>query len=194
MGLDMFLYKAKKQNNKTLKNIIDLNERINNGELTEKEREEMIPFIFHIEVKEINYSYDSFFKEVMYWRKANYIHNWFVENIQNGNDDCNYYEVKNYDIEDLLNTCEKVYESLKDKETITKTEKYGNEIYSKQIYTENDSKLARELLPTVEGFFFGETDYDEYYFEVLGETIEKLKDILKNFDFDNNYLIYGSSW
>ena len=90
MGLDMFLYKAKKQNNKTLKNIIDLNERINNNELTEKEREEMIPFIFHIEVKEINYSYDSFFKEVMYWRKANYIHNWFVENIQNGSDDCNY--------------------------------------------------------------------------------------------------------
>lgn len=194
MGLDMFLYKAKKQNNKTLKNIIDLNERINNNELTGKEREEMIPFIFHIEVKEINYSYDSFFKEVMYWRKANHIHNWFVENVQNGNDDCNYYEVKDYDIEDLLNTCEKVYESLKDKETITKTEKYGNEICSKQIYTENDSKLARELLPTVEGFFFGETDYDEYYFEVLGETIEKLKDILKNFDFDNNYLIYSSSW
>ena len=28
-----------------------------------------------------------------YWRKANQIHSWFVENVQNGEDNCNeYYE------------------------------------------------------------------------------------------------------
>ena len=26
--------------------------------------------------------------EAAYWRKANQIHNWFVENIQDGEDDC----------------------------------------------------------------------------------------------------------
>ncbi|NLK92374.1 MAG: hypothetical protein GX273_04465 [Bacteroidales bacterium] len=43
--------------------------------------------------------------EIMYWRKANEIHNWFVENVQNGVDDCGYYEVsidQLYDLMDLV--------------------------------------------------------------------------------------------
>ena len=28
------------------------------------------------------------------WRKANHIHHWFVQNVQDGNDDCGEYEVK----------------------------------------------------------------------------------------------------
>ena len=40
--------------------------------------------------------------EVGYWRKANQIHNWFVENIQNGIDDCDYHrEVREEDLREL---------------------------------------------------------------------------------------------
>jgi len=34
--------------------------------------------------------------EAMYWRKANAIHRWFVENVQGGQDDCKPYYVFEY--------------------------------------------------------------------------------------------------
>jgi cobyrinic acid a,c-diamide synthase len=42
-----------------------------------------------------------------------------------------------------------------------------------------DSTLAQELLPTCEGFFFGGTDYDEYYYNDLVETKEMLTKLLE---------------
>lgn len=35
-------------------------------------------------------------------------------------------------------------------------------------------QLASNLLPTSVGFFFGSTDYDEYYFETLADTVDYL--------------------
>ena len=37
-----------------------------------------------------------------YWRKANHIHQWFVENIQDGNDDCCEYYVPRERLKELL--------------------------------------------------------------------------------------------
>lgn len=50
----------------------------------------------------------SIFTEVGYWRKANHIHAWFVENVQGGNDDCSYYTVTEDNLMDLKEVCEKV--------------------------------------------------------------------------------------
>jgi len=36
-----------------------------------------------------------------YWRKANHIHSWFVENCQNGEDDCGNYYVSRENLEEL---------------------------------------------------------------------------------------------
>ena len=41
-----------------------------------------------------------------YWRKANAIHNWFVENVQNGEDDCGRYYVSTEKLEELKADCE----------------------------------------------------------------------------------------
>jgi hypothetical protein len=41
-------------------------------------------------------------KEIAYWRKNYKIHTWFVENIQNGNDDCNTYRVYISQLKKLL--------------------------------------------------------------------------------------------
>jgi len=88
--------------------------------------------------------------EVAYWRKANQIHNWFVENVQNGNDDGGTYEVSGHKLKELVDLCKEVMQS---------------------------KEKAEELLPTREGFFFGSTDYDEYYFGDVKRTIEKLENI-----------------
>lgn len=117
-----------------------------------------------IEADKIN----SVIVDVAYWRKANAIHKWFVDNVQNGVDECQYSPVSREQLEELLEIC-------------------------KQILA--DHKKAPDLLPTQSGFFFGSTDYDKYYFEDIADTISQLEAELKKPD--NGYYpdyIYHSSW
>jgi hypothetical protein len=104
---------------------------------------------------------------VMYWRKANAIHNWFVQNIQNGKDDCGRYSVKREQLTLLKNTCEEV---IKNKE------------------------LAVKGLPTKSGFFFGNTDYDEGYMQDVQETADGIGKLLMDPKFMNWRFHYQSSW
>jgi hypothetical protein len=103
-------------------------------------------------------------EEAGYWRKQNQIHRWFVENIQNGTDDCGEYYVSKADLETLLELCEKV---------------------------KADNSLADGLLPGASGFFFGGTEYDEWYFGGIDNTIEILKEALED---ENGEYLYSSSW
>jgi len=59
-------------------------------------------------------------------------------------------------------------------------------------YVLKDREKAEELLPTQEGFFFGSTEYDEYYFEALEETVYVIDKELREYP-DDEY-IYHSSW
>jgi hypothetical protein len=47
-------------------------------------------------------------EQVGYWRKANHIHNWFVQNVQNGEDNCKPYYVDIADLMNLLDMCKQV--------------------------------------------------------------------------------------
>ncbi len=106
-------------------------------------------------------------EEVMCWRKANQIHKWFVDNIQNGVDDCGTYAVSLEKLQELVDLCKQVLEN---------------------------PEKASELLPTQSGFFFGGIEYDEYYFEDLEKTIKGLEEIMPTIDGFNNSLEYSSSW
>ena len=104
--------------------------------------------------------------EIGYWRKANQIHKWFVDNIQNGKDDCKEYEVSEDNLKELLET----------------------------VNTALKSKNPENILPTEEGFFFGKTEYDEYYFQQLEHTrdiIEKYLNLKNKEEYD---VYYSSSW
>jgi hypothetical protein len=48
------------------------------------------------------------------------------------------------------------------------------------------------MLPTASGFFFGSTEYDEYYFEELERTERELNELLRDKTWD--YLEYQASW
>lgn len=61
-------------------------------------------YIKHYE--ELDSKWNSILTEVASWRKANQIHHWFVENAQNGIDDCISYEVKRHHAVVLYNNCE----------------------------------------------------------------------------------------
>jgi len=89
----------------------------------------------------------------LYWRKANHIHKWFVENVQNDEDDCGFYWVDAEQLEKLLSICEEVLA---------------------------DHSKAPKLLPTTEGFFFGGQDYGDWYFEDVEYTERALSALLAN--------------
>ena len=58
----------------------------------------------------------------------------------------------------------------------------------------DDHSKAEQLLPTGAGFFFGNTDYDEYYFEKVQNTYDILMSIMSAPDADTEEYIYQSSW
>jgi len=104
---------------------------------------------------------------VAYWRKANAIHDWFVKNCQEGVDECQETYVTREQLQELIDLCKDVVEN---------------------------PKKASEKLPTASGFFFGNTDYDEYYMQDLKYTIERLQKILDDPAFAKSNFYYQSSW
>lgn len=107
---------------------------------------------------------------VGYWRKANAVHAWFVEHAQGGVDECQESDAINPEkLLDLVERCDKVLA---------------------------DHSLADSLLPAQSGFFFGGTDYDDYYFSDLKETRDLIVTVLGNPAVRSRgvTLHYHSSW
>ena len=105
--------------------------------------------------------------EAIYWRKANAIHSWFVTNVQNGNDDCGHYHVELNKLAELSILCR---QALADK------------------------KNAERILMPQDGFFFGSTKIDEYYFQDLEHTASSIEKILARSGIDQWDFKYHSSW
>jgi hypothetical protein len=100
-----------------------------------------------------------------YWRKANQIHNWFVANVQDHVDNCREYSVSQEQLKELAEIC-------------------------KQSLHKKDPSL---LMPS-DGFFFGGTDIDQYYWEHIKNTIEQLDRVLALPNIDDLWFYYQSSW
>lgn len=117
---------------------------------------------------EYNKLVDKSREEVIYWRKANQIRQWFVRNAGlEVSSDCEVIEISEDQLEQLYNDCDKVVKN---------------------------PKLASELMPTSDGFFFGSTEYDKWYFEQLEETMDGLQRIFDTTDFDTEVIEYTEWW
>lgn len=138
-------------------------------------------------------------EEVGYWRKCNQIHAWFVENVQDGIDDCDYHrEVTKEDLEELLDTCRQVLSScdladgeINDGWEFVNGQRVPRTVQGKYV---KDPSIAKALLPTTSGFFFGDTNYDEYYVKDLINTMEIITRVLDTTDFETQMIYYVSSW
>lgn len=106
--------------------------------------------------------------EVLYWRKANAIHDWFVREVQAGVDDCQESYVSTEKLKILRDLC---------REVMANPEK------------------ANSILPTRNGFFFGDISYDEWYFMHIENTEKQLTEVLEDEEFLKRWeLYYQSSW
>jgi len=130
MGLDMYLYRKHYVKN--------YDHEGNPWDVRVRHRGEPVP-VGQIDPAKVAYVTE----QVAYWRKANQIHAWFVDNVQDGRDECQASYVSTEQLAELLKTVRAVLA---------------------------DHKKAARLLPARPGFFFGGTDYDEGYFRDLKET------------------------
>ena len=82
-------------------------------------------------------------------------------------ENCSNIEIDKYQVEDLIEAC-------------------------KEVLANHDK--ASFLLPTQEGFFFGSTDYDDWYFDDVQNVKEKFEEILADFDRDEDILLMHCWW
>ena len=201
MGLDMFLQKAKRMGNARAEELRKLNSYFSYLERPKKYKDSTMEQWCGVSIFEVNrslikhyrgeyidrfaswdtekkYGWKTIIETVADWRKANHIHKWFVDNIQDGVDDCGIYEVKKEQLEELLDVCKEVVNnsSLIDGEYI------------------EDISVAKDLLPRTDGFLFGSTQYNKWYIEDIKYTIEVVENVLNTTDFDNEIIMYSSSW
>ncbi len=100
-----------------------------------------------------------------YWRKANQVHAWFVKNVQGGNDNCGEYYVSQDKLKELRDLCQKALDNR-----------------------------DPNLLPPQDGFFFGGTDIDEWYWQDLKNTIAQLDRVFDLPQLSDLSFSYNSSW
>lgn len=120
-----------------------------------------------------------------YWRKANQIHKWFVENIQGDIDDCRVHgEVSQEKLIELKEKCRSVLEIIK--------LKYDDN--NDCVGVEGDVDSACRILPPTPGFFFGDLGINEWYIRGIQETVCIIDNILDCINFKTYMVFYQSSW
>lgn len=82
-------------------------------------------------------------------------------------ENCSRLEIDGYKIDELLVKCKQVLE---------------------------DHSLAEELLPTQGGFFFGNTEYNDWYFDDVKEVYDKFSEIAEDFNSDEDMLVMVCWW
>ena len=177
MGLDMYFY-AKTKNKVNVENLEDDNYRSfcpwdGEGKVDEtnypEDLKELGDYIYKTNFKSsfIDKDEASYYYQIGYFRKFNALHAYMVDTLANGVDECQEIEITKDDLLTLLDKLNKI---------------------------NNDRVEAANVLPTQDGFFFGSTNYDEYYFSDVKDAIEMCELFLKYFNFDKYDLIYQASW
>ena len=171
MGLDMYLtaevYVGAKWRNVKTKSIVVSNRYKSEFRDGEKDDFKEVKKFPTSNISSINY-------DVVYWRKVNCIHKWFVDNVQGGVDNCERYPVDDEKLVELKGLCEK-------------------------LLANKNKEEAVKLLPPQDGFFFGATNTNDdnfwtWYWAGLEETVRQLD---KALEFGKKYcatLYYHASW
>lgn len=107
---------------------------------------------------------------VGYWRKANSIHGYFVNEHAGGEDRCQPIEVSAEDLRALL-----------------------GKVKAAKAYAERNREIP-EGLPGQAGFFFGATDDVDWYLNDMQETIDQLEPLVSAEDADEYTYVYQASW
>jgi hypothetical protein len=164
MGLDMYLYADKYVSRKS-------NTRIEGTDYDYYDNEAFATIVSALNADKLidnEWSGMTVSLPIGYWRKANAIHSWIVDNCADGVDECQRIYISKDKAEELVSICKEVIK--------------------------NKSK-ATELLSPRAGFFFGSLDIDEYYIHDLKRTVEIFEKVLRASERGEiESVVYQASW
>lgn len=103
------------------------------------------------------------YEQLIQWRKRNQIHAYF-DKLFDGVENCEMYCVTIDQLKELSDICQKVLDN---------------------------HDLAEELLPHMGGIFFGNYDYEDFYFKQVQESKEDIDELIENDDGKTQYYYYG---
>ena len=58
---------------------------------------------------------------------------------------------------------------------------------------EGDEDYASENLPTTDGFFFGSTEYDQWYWHDVKDCLKQMRKLYKAMS-DDDFVVWDFSW
>ena len=111
--------------------------------------------------------------EVAYFRKVNLLVEYFQYE-----DDCSDMVVDLNQLQELVEKCEYLLE-------VAKEHPVGSDEFKEK---------ASVTLPTQSGFFFGDTDYNEWYLSDLKDIVKRLSPVIADTDFDRYDIIFHCWW
>lgn len=136
-------------------------------------------YLFRVDLANEGSGDQTKYEEVAYWRKANQIHAWFVNNFQEGKDECKPSSMITLDdLLDLRSLCQAVLSFKNNKD--------------QPYYKWQDT--AQIVLPSRSGFFFGGTEYDENYLYDIELTVKQINEIEASHEAERHAYFYESSW
>ena len=157
MGLDMFAFSILKEDLDRLRKV-----DLKGSKLATLSLEE-VNALDHEEYERLSKEYSEIveannvrdiIEEIMYWRKANAIHKWFVDNV-----------ATKFDYVFGYNVGAKI--------TLDKAKQLRD--ICKQVLAREDPE---KLLPTQGGFFFGGIEYNSSYYDSVSRTLEFLEKVI----------------
>ena len=111
----------------------------------------------------VNYIVDTFINhEDMYYRKVNCLYAYFNDRLED--EQC---LVTKADVEDIIDR-------------------------AKNVLLAHDEVTSAQLLPTQSGFFFGSTEYDEYYYDDIADVYKLFTKYLEDWTDDTIGWVYFS--
>lgn len=167
MGLDVFFHKCKRTDWDAFQKEMEEYENTHSTESEESDDTAEHPHR-HFNPEEIGY-----------FRKVNFL---MTEFAYYGN--CEYKEITPEELTTLRGKCEEVLEIGRRHENEEGDWNEGEEL------TDSEREFVTDTLPTTSGFFFGSTDYGEYYFYDVKEVLEWVDGVLDGLSDDEVVLMY----
>lgn len=129
--------------------------------------------------------FSDYAEEIGYFRKVNFLVSFF-----NYEDNCSLQPIDYEDVETLKERCEKILDAYKESEEWRNREDASDYDFEDEPWED----VAEAYLPTQEGFFFGSTEYDEYYISDVREVKEWCDRVLADTNKEEDVLIMDCWW
>ena len=124
------------------------------------------------------------------WDKYNAIHNWLVNNVQEGNDTKELYPITRDVIEALIYQCSICLEKVEYYYSLPKVRDVKDILGEAKVLT----FFLQQEMPTTKNIHFGSYAYNDRYFSYLLDTKETLEAMLEDEELKDMNFYYISYW